>query len=285
MLKLGVHVSSSGNIYKSFERAAKLKCNSMQIFSRNPRQHRKDLLEEEEVVLFREARRKYKIDPVVIHIPYTLNLASNKPSFYKITISEFITDLKEADRLGADFLVTHMGSYKGSTEKAGLSRVGNALVKILKETKEVKCKILLENISGSGNWLGANFSQIKEVFDTINWNERVGLCLDTAHAWAAGYKIDEPAGVSSLVTEIDKKIGLDRLGVVHLNDTKEEFGSLRDRHFAIGQGKIGKIGFKALLNHPKLANVAFILETPKETEEDDLINLRTVRSLYRKTKK
>ena len=282
MLKLGVHVSIAGKIYKSIDRTVELGCNTMQIFSRNPRQWRKTLLSDEDVERFKKKVKKSNISPVVIHIPYLLNLATVKKSFFKVTIKEFIADLVEADRLEADYLVTHMGSYKGGTEEGGLSRIIQALNKILKETKKVKTKVLIENTSGSGHWLGYKFSHQKIVLDGLNRPESVGICLDTAHAWAAGYKINEPRGLKSLLDEIDQAVGLERLKVIHLNDTQEKLGSLRDRHHDIGTGEIGRKGFNLIVNHPKLREAAFILETPKKRENEDKENLEAVREIYKK---
>jgi len=281
LLKLGVHVSIAGKIYKSVDRAVELGCNTMQIFSRNPRQLRKATLGEEDIEIFKKKVKQAKINPVVVHIPYTLNLASVRQPFYKITIREFIIDLIEVDKLGADYLVTHMGSYKGGTEEGGLLRIANALNKIIKETSKVKTKILLENTSGSGRWLGYKFSHHKFIIDRLNNPERVGICLDTAHSWAAGYDIKNLKGLNSLLNEIEEEIGIDKLKVVHLNDTQEELGSLIDRHFAIGQGKIGRLGFSRIVNHPKLKDLPFILETPKKGQEDDIKNLAVVKKLYK----
>ena len=282
MLKLGVHVSIAGKIHRSVDRAVELGCNTMQIFSRNPRQWRRVTLDEEEVKLFRQKVKEAKIDPVIVHIPYTLNLATVKRSFYKITIREFIADLVEADRLGADYLVTHMGSHKGGTEKGGLLRVANALNKIIKETKGVRTKILLENTSGSGSWLGYKFSHQSFIFNRLSNPQRLGLCLDTAHAWAAGYDIKNLKGLNGLLDEIDKEVGIDKLKAIHLNDTQEELGSLKDRHFAIGQGEITKLGFSRIINHPVLRDLPFILETPKKSQEDDIENLKVVKKIYKK---
>ena len=253
----------------------------MQIFARNPRQWRKTSLSAEDIRKFKKKVKERKISPVAIHIPYTLNLAAIRKSFYKITIGEFIADLLEADSLGVEYLVTHPGSHKGGSEASGLARVINALKKILKETKKVKTKILLENTAGSGSWLGYKFSHQKLIMESLNWSQRIGICLDTAHAWAAGYKIDNAVGVNSLIREIDREVGIKYLNLIHLNDTKEELDSRHDRHCNIGEGKITKRGFRALLNHPKCRNVAFILETPKESQGDDLKNLATARKLYK----
>lgn len=280
MLKLGCQVSTAGKIYEAVERATRLGCNTMQIFARNPRQWRKSSLVEEDIKIFKEKVKLANIKPVVIHIPYTLNLAAAKESFHKITIREFTQDFLEADKLGADYLVTHMGSFKGSTEEKGLLKIVKALKKVLAAGKDVKTTLLLENTSGSGNWLGYKFSHHRFILERLSWPQNLGLCLDTAHCFAAGYSIDNAAGLNSLIAEIDEQVGIERLKVIHLNDTQEKLKSLKDRHCDIGRGNIGKRGFRLIVNHPALRNLPFILETPKESEEDDLRNIAAVKELY-----
>jgi len=280
MLKLGVQVSIAGKIYYSLERAKSLGCNTMQIFARNPRQTRKTSLSKEDIKIFRKKTKEEKIRPIVVHIPYTLNLAATKLSFYKITIREFIQDLLEADKLGADYLVTHLGSYKGSREDLGLEKIIKALKEIIHKTKYTKTMILLENTGGGGSLLGDSFYHHRYILERLNLNPKLGICLDTAHAWVAGYKIDDLRGVNELVEEIDRLVGLNRLKLIHLNDTREKLGSKKDRHFHIGEGRIGKKGFYFLLNHPLLKKLPFILETPKKTDADDLKNLSVVKKLY-----
>lgn len=280
MLKLGCQVSIAGKIYDAVDRAVALGCNTMQIFARNPRQWRKTSLNDEDINIFKAKVKEAKISPIAIHIPYTLNLAAARQSFYKITIREFTQDLLEADKLSADFLVTHMGSYKGTTEMRGLLKIAKALKKILQKAKGVKTKILLENTSGSGNWLGATFLHQKFVFSEIGDASQIGICLDTAHAYAAGYKIDEAKELDRLLDEIERTVGVRKLEVIHLNDTREKLGSLHDRHCDIGAGLIGKKGMQLILNHPRLKNLPFILETPKKSEEDDIRNLKIARELY-----
>lgn len=280
MLKLGCQVSIAGKIYESVERAKLLGCNTMQIFTRNPRKYRRGNLDKEDIKIFREMVKKEKIEPVIAHIPYTLNLASSKNNFHKITIREFTQDLIEVDKLGIQYLVTHMGSHKGFTETEGLFRIIDALKKILEATPTVKTMILLENTSGSGKWLGYKFVHHNIILKNLNWTKRIGICLDTAHAWAAGYKINTLEGLNALLDEIEREVGLERLKLIHLNDTKEKLNSRRDRHFHIAKGLIGKEGFYNILNHPKLKNIPFILETPKNSDEDDIENLETVRRLY-----
>ncbi len=280
MLKIGVHVSIAGKIYNSIDRANELGCNTMQIFSRNPRQWRKKSLTSTDIEIFKAKQKKAKIEPVVIHVPYLLNLASQKKSFHKVTIREFSKDLVEADKLGADYLVTHMGSYKKGTEESGLLKIVEALNLILEDTRGVKTKILLENTAGSGSWLGYNFSHFNFILNKINDTKRVGVCLDTAHAWAAGYKINEEQGLEKLVLEMEKEAGRDKLKLIHLNDTQVELGSRLDRHFHIGEGKIKEDGFRLILNYPKFRNLAFIMETPKKEKDDDKKNLATARRLF-----
>jgi deoxyribonuclease-4 len=280
MLKIGCHVSIAGKIYEAVDRAKALGCNTMQIFARNPRQWRKDGLTKEDIKTFKDKIKEAKISPIVVHIPYFLNLASAKNSFHKITIREFTQDLIEADELGADYLVTHMGSYKGSTEAKGLLKIVKALKKILKAAKPKKTKVLLENTSGSGNWLGYKFSHQRFIMEKMEWPQTLGLCLDTAHCYAAGYNINTLEGLNALVSEIDREVGLKYLKVIHLNDTKEKLGSLKDRHCDIGEGNIGRTGFNFILHHKFLKNMPLILETPKETDADDIRNLNIVKKIY-----
>jgi len=241
--KLGVHVSIAGKIYDSFDRAKSLGCTAMQIFSRSPRQFRRTNLSSQDIKKFKKKASLTKIKPVVVHIPYTLNLVASKDKFHNITIRDFTSDLIEAGKLGVDYLVTHMGSFKGSTEEEGLMRVVKAFKTILGDSPGCRTKILLENTSGSGHWLGYKFSHIRFILQKLRWPKRLGLCLDTAHAWAAGYNINCDSGVNDMISEIDDQVGLDRLGVIHLNDTQEKLGSRRDRHFHIARGSIGKKGF------------------------------------------
>ena len=281
MLRLGVHVSIAGKIHSAVDRAKKLGCSTMQIFARNPRQFRSQALEAEDVALFKAKIKKAGIKPAVIHIPYTLNLAATKRSFHKITIREFTEDYQEAGRLGAQYLVTHLGSFKGGTEQLGLGRAVTALKKILRDSPQVKTKILLENSAGSGSWLGYNFQQLRWVMEKLGWSSRLGICLDTAHAWAAGYRINESEGLKAMLVEIEKEVGLRNLKAVHLNDTQELLDSRRDRHCDIGAGLIGAKGFALILNNPVFKKLPLILETPKESDTDDKRNLAAVRALVK----
>ena len=279
MLRLGVQVSISGRIYQAVDRAAALGCNTLQIFSRNPRAFRKKPLNRADAREFRKRREKAGLFPLVIHSVYTQNLASASKRFHGVSIRDFIKDLGEAKALGADLVVTHTGSFKRSTYEKGIMRVIEALEVILKKTPE-GITVLLENTSGSGHWLGHRFSQLAYIMEKVGKPKNLGICLDTCHAFSAGYNIREQEGLGKLVTEIESLIGLERLKLIHLNDTRDRLGSRRDRHWHIGQGQIGEDGLSRIINHPKLRDLPFILETPKRADEDDLSNLETVRRLY-----
>lgn len=276
---LGVHVSIEGKIYEAIERARLLGCNTMQIFSRSPQQWRDNFLDAGDIEEFSKRKDLYKISPIFIHIPYLINLASPESRLYEFSIEAYIEDILEAHSLKADYIVTHMGSHKKTSEEAGIERLTQALNIILEKTKNSKVGILLENTSGSGSWLGYKFSHHKAIIEGIKHKERIGLCLDTAHAYSAGYDIATKAGLELLLSEIGSLVGLKLVKLIHLNDAKDKLGSRRDRHEHIGKGKIGLEGMQRIINHLKLKELAFILETPKNEEKDDLKNLKIVKKL------
>ncbi len=278
---LGVHISGVPKLYKAFERAKELGCNTLQVFSRNPQQWRRKDLDPEDVEEFRREKASSNIKPVFVHIPYLINLASPNPRLYKASIEAYVEDIKEAYALKVDYIVTHMGSHKETTEVGGLKRLARALNRIIERTKETNVGILLENTAGSGSWLGYRFSHQKKVLGRLNDPRRVGLCLDTAHAYSAGFDLAAKEGLERLLGDIDKAVGLSLLKLIHLNDAKAELGSHRDVHEHIGKGNIGLEGIARVINHPGLRDLPFILETPKKEEGDDVRNLKTVRKLRR----
>jgi deoxyribonuclease-4 len=276
---LGVQVSTAGKIYEAIERARELSCNTMQIFSRNPQRWRDNFLEPKDVGEFNKRQEKCKIRPLFIHIPYLINLASPNPRLYEASIEAYIEDILEAQVLKADYIVTHMGSHKETSEEEGIKRFIKALNSITEKTKNTSIGILLENTAGSGSWLGYNFSHHKQILQGLEHKERAGLCFDTAHAYLAGYDIATRGGLKATLDEIDKLVGINLIKLIHLNDAKDNLGSERDRHEHIGKGKIGKEGMARIINHPKLRDLPFILETPKDSENADRMNLEIVRGL------
>lgn len=276
---LGVHISGAGKIYQTLDIAHKLKCRTMQIFARNPQQWRTGVLDPQDIEEFKFRRRKFKIDPVFIHISYLINLASPNPRLYQGSIRAYIEDMQDAQKLKADYIVTHMGSHKETTEEAGIKRLIVALNKILGETKGSSVGILLENTSGSGSWLGYKFEHQKKIIAGIKEKSRVGLCLDTAHAYLAGYDLAFKEGLEKMLDEIDTLVGLKLIKLIHLNDAYGELASHYDRHDHIGKGKIGLAGMRRIITHPRLKNIPMVLETPKDDEKSDSLNLALVRKL------
>ncbi len=276
---LGVHISTEGKIYEAFERAHQLGCNTMQIFARNPQRWRDNFLEPKDIATFNQRQDKFKIRPLFIHSSYLINLASPNPRLYEASIEAHIEDILEAHTLKADYIVTHMGSHKETSEEEGLSRFISALDRILEKTKNTRVGILLENTSGSGSWLGYKFSHQMEIIQDLKQKERLGLCFDTAHAYLAGYDIATKDGLESTLADIDKLVGLKFIKLIHFNDAKGVLDSRHDRHEHIGKGSIGLEGMKRIVNHPKLRDLPFILETPKKIEGDDIMNLNIVRQL------
>jgi len=280
MRRIGCHVSITGNIWESLQRAKALGCNAMQIFSRNPRSWQATEINHADADMFRKLKEQYDIAPVAAHIPYIINLASPDDGLYKKSMVAYIEDLSRTDLLGIEYLVTHLGSHVGSGEDNGIKKFSQALDQILKKARP-KTMVLLENTAGSGSWIGYKFEHIKRIISGLSQPENVGVCLDTAHTFESGYDIKTKQGLEKTLKEFDRLVGTSRIKVVHFNDSMSELGSNVDRHQHIGKGNIGQAAMKRIINHPKLRHAAFILETPKESDADDRRNLRTVKRLLR----
>ena len=279
-MRIGFHVSISGGFSLSVQRAYELGCTCMQIFSRNPRGWTVKPLDKNDVVQFKKLREQWDIGPVFVHTNYLINLASSKPDLYEKSIEQFVIDLERTEALGAEYLVTHLGSASGKEPQWMIGRVSAALNMAMK-LHPPKATILLENTAGEAGDVGYTLEQVQNVISTLSNSSHIGICYDTCHGFAAGYDIRTKQGVDALLRVIKDTVGLDRLKGMHLNDCLRDFNSHVDRHWHIGEGKIGLDGFKALLNHPEFKDVPKIMETPKETEEDDPRNMRTVMSLMR----
>ncbi|MFH0771004.1 MAG: deoxyribonuclease IV [Candidatus Omnitrophota bacterium] len=289
-MKLGVHVSIAGHIYEAVDRAAALGCNTFQIFSRNPRGWEALELNPADAGEFKKRRKEKKISPVVVHIPYLINLCSGDDALWRKSVDAYIEDIKRADMLGADYFVTHLGSPKEKGRDYGVERfskgMNEAIAKVQSRLSGTKPElmILLENTAGGGDSIGSKFEDIAEIMKKVKDKVKVevGMCLDTAHTFEAGFDDKTKEGLDATLKNIDSTVGLDKIKVIHFNDSLSEMGSHNDRHWHIGKGKIGAEGMKRIVNHPKLKDCAFILETPKDTERADKMNLAAVRKM-RKT--
>ncbi len=281
-MKLGVHVSIAGHIYEAVDRAAALGCNTFQIFSRNPRGWAALALSPVDAEEFIRRRKVEKMTPVVVHIPYLINLCSPDDALWEKSVKAYIEDIKRADALGADYFVTHLGSPKDKGRVYGIERFSKGMAKAIRKAGP-KLMILLENTAGGGSSIGSKFEDIAEIIKNVKsqTGTDIGMCLDTAHAFEAGHDDKTGKGFMSMMNNIGSTVGFGRIKVVHFNDSLSTMGSHNDRHWHIGKGKIGAEGLKRIVNHPKLKNCAFILETPKNTKKDDKANLAAVRKMRR----
>jgi len=284
-LKIGCHVSIAGGIENSVIRAEELDCNTMQIFSKNSSTWREKIYTEEEIKNFKENLKNSNVNPVFIHTSYLINLASPSDELYFKSINAFIEEMKRADLLLADlpypYLIIHPGAHTGAGEEYGIQRIIRALNIILEKSADLNLKtmILLENTAGSGTNLGYSFIQLKRMLEGAKNRKKIGICLDTCHAFAAGYDLSHREGIKQTLEEFERYIGLNKLKVIHLNDSKHPLGSHKDRHMNIGEGFIGLEGFRLMLNHKHLKDLPFILETPKREEGDDIKNINLVKNL------
>jgi deoxyribonuclease-4 len=280
-MRFGFHISIAGGFSKVVGRTTALGCETIQLFSRNPRGWKYSPLDEEDVVQFRKDVEEAEIYPIVVHMPYLPNLAHSQGEHFSKSVEALIEDLNRCQTLGAHYLVTHVGKRMDSSEEEGVQSVVKALNTAFRKVKN-EVLVLLENTAGQGSEIGYTFHHIQEIIRSVNDPERLGVCFDTSHGFEAGYDVATKSGLNTMLKEFDEKIGLNRLRVLHLNDSKTLFGSRVDRHWHIGQGEIGLEGFRLIVNHPKLKHLPGIMETPKKEEGDDIRNMKTIRGLVEK---
>lgn len=278
LVKVGLHVSISGTIDQAVDRARELGCDTFQIFTRNPRGWKYKRLKAEEVKEFRRKLELDRLTPAVAHMPYLPNLSSPKRIIYNKSVKSLSEELDRCGSLEIQYLVTHLGSHMGEGQDLGLERITGAINRAVSENAN-EVMLLLENTAGTKNSMGSSFEDLKKILARVDDRRRVGVCFDTAHAYAAGYDLHSPRGVEETLQRFGSVLGFDILKVIHLNDSKGGLGSGRDRHEHIGMGYIGEKGFKAFLKHEAVRNLPFIMETPIDERRDELGNLRKVREL------
>ena len=258
MLILGTHMSIAEGIAKMAENVVKMNANTMQIFSRNPRGSSYKNYSKEEVECFQKIRRENQFGPLLAHAPYTMNLASADERVYEFACMVIREDIARMDALQIENIVFHPGSHTGIGTEAGIRNIVAGLDQAI--TGEESIMILLETMSGKGTEIGVSFEELKEIRDGVKHPERIGVCLDTCHVFAAGYDIVND--LDKVLEEFDRVLGLDLLRAIHLNDSMMPFGSHKDRHAAIGEGEIGLEALLRVLEHPLLRELPFYLETP-----------------------
>tara|TARA_B110000263_G_C15153238_1_gene438900 strand:- start:20 stop:859 length:840 start_codon:yes stop_codon:yes gene_type:complete len=278
-MQIGAHVSISGSITNAIDNAVERKCNAFQIFTRSPRSWFTKELQSNEVKEFKDKLSSSSIDrfATTVHMPYLPNLSSPDSDGYNKSIKTMIKEVERCNTLGIPYLVTHLGSHKGTGEEKGIQRLVNALNKVVETKADVT--ILLENTAGQKNSVGSDFKQWGEIFSKCKQPDRFGVCFDTCHAFAAGYDLRKKENVKETLKIFDNEIGFENLKILHLNDSKGMLNENRDRHEHIGLGQIGETGMKEIIGIMNKKKIPMILETPIDDRRDDFGNIEKVKSL------
>jgi deoxyribonuclease IV len=271
-IRIGIHTSIAGDVAGSLDLAYGLGANALQIFSSSPRMWSQPGTRIADAARFRDRRRELHLGPLVIHANYLINLASPNPVLRARSVQAFHQEIVRAKALGADFLVIHPGCSMGANVESSVALAAQSLKQSVRGLSLGDLRILLENTAGQGSSLGSRLEELKSILDLCS-DFPIGVCIDTAHLFAAGWNVHTEEGLTSTLRDIDRVIGLDRIFVIHANDSKTGLGSRVDRHQHIGKGQIGLEAFGRILNHPLLAKCAFILETPIDKPGDDRRNV------------
>ena len=281
--RIGIHTSSAGGVENAAERAYRLGCNTLQIFSSSPRQWAPYELGRPQCEQMKRLREKYDLRPLVIHTNYLVNLASTTETFLKKSIEAFRGEIERALALCAEYLVLHPGSFRGADREQGLLQTAAAIAAASMDLDLTKggLTILIENTAGAEFSLGSSFEQVAEVIERLRPHVPVGACIDTCHTHVAGYDIVSEEGLRETLARLDATIGLKHIPVWHCNDAKAACGSKLDRHQHIGKGTIGLEPFRRLLNDPRLGFAAFIAETPIDQPGDDFRNVAALKKLVK----
>ncbi len=279
-------MSVAGGIENAFHAGAQVGCDCLQIFVKNQRQWQAKPLTKEQIDAYQAAQRETGLAPVIAHASYLLNLASPDQSSRRKSVLAMVDELERCEALAVSGLVFHPGAHMDSSEKEGIQRVVESLHEAIGATSGFATRILIETTAGQGTSLGYRFEQIGDMLDGVRRDDRLGVCLDTCHLFAAGYDFREQSQYDSMVDEMDRVIDLSNIYCIHVNDSKRELGSRVDRHDHIGKGKIGKEAFAHFMNDNRFARMPMILETPKgkngRRADFDKVNLGRLRSLMRR---
>jgi deoxyribonuclease-4 len=259
---IGAHVSPAGGLPKAIERGSEIGCRAIQIFNQSPRVWKPSTYRAQDVASFRQAMDESPIDAVLIHAVYLLNCASEDPDIRAKSLTSLTHSLRVGREIGASGVVLHPGSAKTGDVPSAIARAGETIREALAESEQ--CELHLENTAGTGGTLGRSIDELAALLDAAGGSERLGLCFDSCHLFASGFDIRTPAGMDELTAEIEEKVGLERVGSLHLNDSQTPLGSNRDRHANVGAGEIGEDGCAAFLSTPAFQELPCVLETPGE---------------------
>ncbi len=277
----GAHMSIAGGHHNAALIAREHDCEALQIFTKNSNQWAARELSDDEVRLFRRTLRQTRVRRTIAHDSYLINLASPNEELFRKSVEAFIVEMQRAERLGLSYLVAHPGSHTGTDEETGLQNVTRGLDEVHRRCAGFRVRILLETTAGQGACLGHRFEQLAFILSAVAEPRRLGVCFDTCHVFAAGYPLAPEGDYHATMAEFDRIIGLRRLRVFHVNDSKKPLGSRVDRHAHIGRGCLGLLPFRLLVNDPRFHDRPMILETPKEEDGQDMdpVNLAVLRSL------
>jgi deoxyribonuclease-4 len=279
-LLLGAHMSIAGGAHMAIERARSIKCTAMQIFVKNNMQWFARPLEKSEIAAFLNHTQRGELLSVFAHANYLINLAATNPQFHANSLRALAEELTRAHQLDLPFLVLHPGAHLGAGEEAGLDKIVASIDRVFATIPKVKTRIALETTAGQGSCLGHRFEHIAHIIKNVRAPERLCVCLDTAHVFAAGYDIGSEAAARKTFREFDRVIGLDRLAALHLNDSKTARGARVDRHEHIGKGQIGLHAFRFIMRDRRFEKIPKVLETPKGKDlAEDVMNMKTLRAL------
>lgn len=262
MLNIGCHLSASKGYYNMGKEAVSIGANTFQFFTRNPRGGKAKEVDIKDVEKFLNLSKENNFCKILAHAPYTINVCSADENIRKFGIDTMKDDLKNLEFVPGNMYNFHPGSHVGQGEEVGIKLIIEALNDVLNENQQTT--VLLETMAGKGTEVGKTFEQLKQIIDGVNLKDKLGVCLDTCHVYDAGYDIVND--LDGVLKKFDTVIGLDKLNAIHLNDDKNPFGSHKDRHEKIGEGSIGIEAFEKIINHPKLRNLPFYLETPNELD-------------------
>ncbi|MEW5797523.1 MAG: deoxyribonuclease IV [Bacteroidota bacterium] len=279
---LGAHMSISGGVHTAVDRAASIGCTALQVFTKNNNQWSGKPFTESDIALYKEKITVARISPVVSHDSYLINLCGTNPDILKKSRAAFIDELERCEQLGIPLLNFHPGSHLGAGDEEGIKKICESLNVAHDATKNFKVKSVLETTAGQGTNVGYKFEHLRTIIDGVENPERMAVCIDTCHIFAAGYNISNEKGYEETFKLFDEIIGLDRLVAFHINDSKKGLGSHVDRHEHIGKGAIGLTGFRLLMNDPRFTHIPKILETPKSEDlHEDVENMRVLKSLIK----
>ena len=289
MALIGAHMSIAGGLEKAFFRGQRAKCDVIQIFSRNASRWESRPLADESVKAFKKAQEITSIGAIAVHNSYLINLASSSQKIRRKSFSALLEEVRRAAILGIPYVVIHPGSHVGEGEAKGIKRVVDALKRLHDKTREAPVALLIETTAGQGTNIGYRFEHLAEMINIKSGDDWLGVCLDTCHVFAAGYDFRTKDKYNSMISDFDRVIGIERLKLVHLNDSKKDLGSRVDRHEHLGRGFIGLKAFSFFLRDTRLKNRPFVIETPKGKDENgvdwDVRNIDLLKHMMEKTEK